>query len=333
MTTTVSNETKRALKKRKPWGGAGEVKRHLTFLTMLLPGLAYMICFNYLPMPAIVVAFQNYKLSMPPADSFIQNPFIYTVLHNKWVGFGNFQFLLTSNDTAIFLRNTICYNLVFMALGLVTAIAVAVGVNELRQRFMSKLYHTILFLPYFLSWLVVTYLVYALIASKGVFNRMITSMGGTYNVLYNNIKAWPFIFVIANLWRYTGNNSIIYLATITGFDQELYEAASIDGAGKFRQFQHITWPLLVPTVVLLKILDVGRIMNGDFDMFYCLPNGAGLLKNAYLTVDVYVYNALKGTSQLGYPAAAGLFQSLVGFILVLTTNGIVRKFQPDMAMF
>lgn len=332
MTTTLSNETKRAIKKRKKWG-SGEVKRHIAFFTMLIPGLVFMFCFNYMPMPAIVMAFQNYKLMMPPADSFIQNPFIYTLINNDFVGFGNFSFLFTSRDTQIFLRNTICYNLAFMFIGLFFSVGLAIGVNELRQRFLAKLYHTILFLPYFLSWLIVTYLLYALICSNGVFNKIATALGRPTMNLYNQTSAWPLIFVIANIWRYTGNNSIIYLATITGFDQQLYEAAAIDGAGKFRQFQHITFPLLIPTIVLLQILAVGRIMNGDFDMFYCLPNGAGAIREATLTIDVYVYNALKSGAQLGYPAAAGLFQSVVGLIMVVTTNAIVRKVQPDMAMF
>lgn len=330
--TTLSNETKRAIKKKKGWG-SGEIKRHIAFFTMLIPGLVFMFCFNYLPMPAIVMAFQDYKLMMPPPGSFVQNKFIYTLLHNSFVGFNNFQFLFTSKDAAIFLRNTIGYNLLFMFVGLFFSVGIAIGVNELSQRFLAKLYHTILFLPYFLSWIIVTYVLYALISTNGVFNKLAVAMGGEARNLYSETRAWPFIFLIANIWRYSGNNSIIYLATITGFDQELYEAAAIDGAGKFRQFQNITLPLLIPTIVLLQILAVGRIMNGDFDMFYSLPNGSGTIREATLTIDVYVYNSLKSGVQLGLPAAAGLFQSVIGLVMVLTTNAIVNKVQPDMAMF
>ncbi len=330
--TTLSDATKRAIKKKKGWG-SGELKRHIAFFTMLIPGLVFMFCFNYLPMPAIVMAFQDYKLMMPPPGSFVQNKFIYTLLHNSFVGFNNFQFLFTSKDAAIFLRNTIGYNLLFMFVGLFFSVGIAIGVNELSQRFLAKLYHTILFLPYFLSWIIVTYVLYALISTNGVFNKLAVSMGHEASNLYAETRAWPIIFLVANLWRYSGNNSIIYLATITGFDQQLYEAAAIDGAGKFRQFQHITLPLLIPTIVLLQILAVGRIMNGDFDMFYSLPNGSGTIREATLTIDVYVYNALKSGVQLGLPAAAGLFQSIIGLVMVLTTNAIVNKVQPDMAMF
>ncbi|MDR3084703.1 MAG: ABC transporter permease subunit [Christensenellaceae bacterium] len=329
--TTLSNETSQAVRKRS-WG-AGEIKRHIAYLTMLLPGFIFLVVFAYTPLPAIIMAFKNYKLMMPPKDQWIQNPFVYSLINSDWSGLKNFQFIFRSPDAAVFLRNTIGYNLLFMALGIVFAIGVAVGINELRQRFMAKLYHTILFLPYFLSWIIITYVLYAFIAERGIVNKVMDALNMSHVSVYTMPNAWVFILPLANIWRYAGNNSIIYLATITGFDQELYEAAAIDGAGKWKQFRHITWPLLVPTIILLQILAVGRILNGDFDMFYSLPNGAGAVRNTTLTIDVYVYTALRTGQPLGLPSAAAFFQSCIGFLLVITTNTIVRKVEPDMAMF
>lgn len=331
-TATLSSGTKKALKRDK-WG-SGEIKRHIAFLTMLLPGLAFLFCFNYLPMPAIILAFKRYSLAKPPKDFWIQNKFIYSLfIDNPWVGFNNFKFIFESPDAWTVVRNTVGYNLVFMALGLVMAVGLAIIINELNNRLAAKIYHTILFLPYFISWIVVAYLVYAFVSAKGVFNQIFVALGMPTINFYSEPKYWPFIFVFFNVWKYTGNNSIIYLATLSGFDQELYEAAAIDGANKWQQIRHITIPQLIPTIVLLQILAVGRIFNGDFDMFYSLPNGSGPLKGVSTTLDVYVYNTMKTGAQLGLAAAAGFFQSIVGFTLVLTTNLIVRKVSPEMAMF
>ncbi len=330
--TALSSGTTKALKHDK-WG-SGEVKRHIAFLTMLLPGLAFLLCFSYLPMPAIILAFKRYSLAKPPKDFWIQNKFIYSLfIDNPWVALNNFKFIFQSPDAWTVVRNTVGYNLVFMSLGLVMSVSLAIIINELNNRIAAKVYHTILFLPYFISWIVVAYLVYAFVSAKGVFNQIFTSLGMPTVNFYSEPKYWPFIFVFCNMWKYTGNNSIIYLATLSGFDQELYEAAAIDGAGKWQQIRHITLPQLVPTIVLLQILAVGRIFNGDFDMFYSLPNGSGPLKNVSTTLDVYVYNTMKTGAQLGLASAAAFFQSLVGFVLVLTTNLIVRRVSPEMAMF
>lgn len=330
--TALSSGTTKALKHDK-WG-SGEVKRHIAFLTMLLPGLAFLLCFSYLPMPAIILAFKRYSLAKPPKDFWIQNKFIYSLfIDNPWVGLNNFKFIFQSPDAWTVVRNTVGYNLVFMSLGLVMSVSLAIIINELNNRIAAKVYHTILFLPYFISWIVVAYLVYAFVSAKGVFNQIFTSLGMPTVNFYSEPKYWPFIFVFCNMWKYTGNNSIIYLATLSGFDQELYEAAAIDGAGKWQQIRHITLPQLVPTIVLLQILAVGRIFNGDFDMFYSLPNGSGPLKSVSTTLDVYVYNTMKTGAQLGLASAAAFFQSLVGFVLVLTTNLIVRRVSPEMAMF
>jgi putative aldouronate transport system permease protein len=233
----------------------------------------------------------------------------------------------------MYIRNTVLYNLLFMVAGLVFSVALAVIIYELTSRFWAKLYHSVLFLPYFISWIVVAYVVYALGSSNGILNDIFASLGLEPVEVYKAKGAWPVIFLVANLWKYTGNGSIIYLAVITGIDRELYEAAAMDGAGKWNQFWHITFPQLIPVMVLLQILAVGRIFGSDFDMFYTLPNGAALVKDATYTLDVFVYNMLRSGSPLGYPAAAAFLQSVVGFILILVTNYFVRKTRPELALF
>ncbi len=303
---------------------------------MILPGAIWLLLFSYLPMPGIVLAFKTYRLTKPPADALIQNRFIYSLIQSPWVKLDNFKYLTLPTNlgmTLTYLRNTVAYNLLFMVVGLVLSVALAVIIFELTNRFWAKVYHSILFLPYFISWIVVAYVVYALGSSAGILNQLSASMGGGALEIYKERAYWPFIFLIANIWKYTGNGSIIYLATITGIDRELYEAAAIDGASKWRQFTNITLPHLIPVIVLLQILAVGRIFGSDFDMFYTLPSGAALVKDVTYTLDVFVYSMLRSNLPLGYPAAAAFLQSIVGFILILVTNYVVRKTRPEMALF
>ena len=313
---------------------SGSFKRQGAFFTMLIPGVIVLLLFCYLPMPGIILAFKNYKLAMPPKDFWIQNKFIYSLfVTSEWTGLSNFEFLLRSPDTFKIIRNTIGYNVLFAVVGVVLQVALAVTINEMRNRRGAKLYQSVLFLPYFISWIIVMYVLYALINARGIFNQLNVLTGGSSIDYYAQKQYWPWFFLVSNIWKYTGNGSIIYLATISGFDQELYEAAAMDGAGKWKQIRHIMLPQLVPTIVLLQILAIGRIFNGDFEMFYSLPNGSGVIQDVTTTIDVYVYNMMKKGSRLGQPAAGALFQSLVGFLMVLTTNLIVRKRQPEMALF
>lgn len=279
---------------------------------------------------------QNLPPAKTPADFIIQNKFVYSLITSPWVGLKNFEYLtLPTNvtSTLIYIRNTVLYNLLFMVVGLVLSVALAIIIYELTNQFWAKLYHSVLFLPYFISWIVVAYVVYALGSSNGIINSMLTSQGLGSLEIYKVKGAWPVIFLAANIWKYTGNGSIIYLATITGIDRELYEAAAIDGATKWKQFLHITLPHLTPVIVMLQILAVGRIFGSDFDMFYTLPNGAALVKDVTYTLDVFVYNMLRSGSPIGYPAAAAFLQSVVGFILILVTNYIVRKTRPEFSLF
>ncbi len=335
MSLNVASSVESPPSKRKRWG-VGKIYLHLSYLAMVLPGAIWLFLFAYLPMPGIILAFKTYKLTRPPQDYWIQNKFVYSLINSPWVGLENFRYLtLPTNieNTVMYVRNTVLYNLLFMVVGLVLSVALAVMIFELTNRFLAKLYHSILFLPYFISWIVVAYVVYALGSSGGIINNILASTGLGPIEVYKEKGFWPFIFLIGNAWKYTGYNSIIYLATITGIPRELYEAAAVDGAGKWKQFTAITLPHLTPVIVLLQILAVGRILGSDFDMFYTLPNGAALVKDVTYTLDVFVYSMLRSGTPIGYPAAAAFLQSLFGFILILVTNYIVRKVRPELALF
>ncbi len=312
----------------------GGWKRQGAYLSMVLPGVILLLMFSYLPMPGIILAFKNYQMTVPTEDSLFQNVFLNSLISSPWNGMNNFTYLL--KDAPMLIRNTVGYNLLFMVVGVILQVGLAIIIDEMRNHRAAKTYHTILFMPYFVSWIVVMYALYAMISFNGFFNQLTTSMGGTAVRYYSQKHYWPWIFLLANIWKYTGQGSIIYLATLTGFDSQLYEAGSIDGATKWQQFRYITLPQLMPTIIMLQILAVGRIFNGDFDMFYSLPNGSGTLRQVTSTIDVYVYEMLKKgnlRNSFGYAGAGAFFQSVMGFILILITNWIVRKHQPEMALF
>jgi putative aldouronate transport system permease protein len=333
MESTISE---RPVPKKKARWNREKIYVNLSYLAMVAPGAIWLFLFSYLPMPGIIMAFKTYRLQNPPDSSFIQNKFIYSLINSPWVGLKNFEYLLLPTNfdaTMTYIRNTVLYNLLFMVVGLVLSVGLAVVIFELTNRYLAKLYHSIYFLPFFISWIVVAYVVYALANSLGIINTSLESLGMAPLEVYKTKMYWPFIFLIANIWRYTGNGSIIYLAVITGIDRELYEAAAMDGAGKWKQFTSITLPHLIPVIVLLQILAVGRIFGSDFDMFYTLPAGAALVKDVTYTLDVFVYNMLRSNLPLGYPAAAAFVQSVLGFILILITNYTVRKVRPELALF
>ena len=312
----------------------GGWKRQAAYLTMVLPGVVFLLLFSYLPMPGIILAFKSYQMTMPTESSLFKNVFLNSLVMSKWNGISNFTYLL--KDAPMLIRNTVGYNLLFMVVGVFLQVGLAVIINEMRNRRTAKLYHTIAFMPYFVSWIVVMYALYAMIADKGFFNQINAAMGRGSIKFYSKKEYWPWIFLLANVWKYTGQGSIIYLATLTGFDEQLYEAGAIDGASKWQQFKYITLPQLMPVIVMLQILAVGRIFNGDFDMFYSLPNGSGTLRQVTSTIDTYVYDMLKKgnlRNSFGYAGAGAFFQSAVGFVLIMLTNTIVRKSHPDMALF
>ncbi len=326
---------KNSAKPKQRWT-ADAIYNNLSYLTMVLPGTIWLLLFAYLPMPGIIMAFKNYRLQSPPADHWIQNRFIYSLIESPWAGLDNFRFLVLPtnlNNTITYARNTVLYNLMFIVVGLILSVLLAVIIYELTNRFLAKLYHSIFFLPFFISWVVVSYVIFALANQSGIINTALNSLNLPPLEIYKEKIYWPFIFLFAHIWKYTGYGSILYLAIITGIDRQLYEAAAIDGANKWQQFWNVTLPQLVPTIVLLQILAVGRIFGSDFDLFYTLPAGSTLVSSVTTTIDVYVYSMLRSTVPLGYPAAVSLVQSVIGFVLILMTNYIVRKVRPDLALF
>ena len=297
-------------------------KQYLPIYLLALPGIIYMICNNYLPMFGIVIAFK--KLN-----------FAKGILASPWCGLKNFEFLFKSSTAFTMIRNTICYNVLWLILGHVLAIASAILLNEITNRFRARFYQSVILLPYLMSWVVVSYLVFAFLsADTGMFNNSILKPLGIAPVnWYSESKYWPFILTFVNHWKNNGYTMIVYFASIVGISQDYYEAAMLDGATKWQQIKHITIPQLVPTIITLMILSVGRIFASDFGLFYQIPRNTGALYNATQTIDVYVYNALMQRSDYGMASAASVFQSIVGFLMVMVTNAIVRKVSREHAMF
>jgi len=302
-----------------------EIMKNKSLYMMLLPGSLFLIVFSYLPMAGIVIAFKDFR--------YYGNIFK-SVSQSAWVGLKNFQFLFSTPNAYIITRNTVLYNLAFIFLGLVTSVFTAIAINEIRSKAISRFFHTTYFLPYFFSWVVVGYVIYSLLNMEyGIVNTGFLPLLGIEPVSwYTEPKYWPFILTIVNLWKNTGYNSIIYLAAITSIDEEFFEAAELDGATRWQQIKLIMIPMIKPQMIILSILAVGRIFSADFGLFYNVPLGSGTLTPTTSVIDTYVYTVLR-SGEYGMATAAGLYQALVGFVLVLITNAVVRKLNPDYSLF
>jgi putative aldouronate transport system permease protein len=247
-------------------------------------------------------------------------------LNSPWNNFENFGFIFASTNTGRMLRNTLGYNVLWIFLTMVIAVAFAVMLSEITKKVVAKIYQTLMFFPYFISWVVVSYFVFAFLSpGYGIF-RGVTDW-------YNDPSGWPVILTLASLWKGVGYSCVLYLAAITGIDHGLYEAAAIDGATKWHQIMHITLPSIRPMIIILFIMAIGRIFNADFGLFYNVPMNAGALYPATMVVDLYVYNALTQTGDIGMSTAAGLLQNLIGFVCIMASNTIVRKVDPDSSLF
>ena len=298
-------------------------KKTISIYILLLPALAYFLFNNYLPMAGIVIAFKQIN-------------FRKGIFASPWCGFDNFKFLFNSGNAFIITRNTVLYNVAFIIIGTIFPIAVAIMLNEIRNKYASKIYQTMILLPYLMSMVVVSYLVYAFLAGEtGYINNSILPALGIESKInfYQESKYWPFILVFVNQWKSIGFNMILYYSNIIGISPEYYEAAQIDGATKWQQIKSITIPSLKPTVITLFILNIGRMFYSDFGLFYQVPKNSGLIYNATQTIDTFVYNTLMNQNNIGMSSAAGFYQSIVGFVLVVVANKIVSKVSPDDAMF
>jgi len=303
-----------------------KVIRNRFMLLMILPGTIWFLIFAYLPMFGTVLAFKDFRIS--------PDGFFASVLNSEWVGFKNFEYLFTTNDAYIITRNTILYNLAFIILGLVIAVGFAIMLSELVNKRTAKVYQTGMFLPHFLSWVIISYFAFTFLSvDKGTLNQIITYFGGEPISWYSEAKYWPFILIFVGIWKGVGYNSVIYLAAITGIDKSYYEAAVIDGASKWKQVRYITIPLLKPLMIILTILAIGGIFRSDFGLFYQLPKDSGALYPVTNVIDTFVYRGLMNMGDIGMSTAAGLYQSFVGLVLILVANYIVRRIEKDHAIF
>lgn len=298
------------------------VKRMIPFYLMALPGLVYLIVNNYIPMFGIVIAFK--KLNFREG-----------IWGSPWCGFDNFRFLFASADAWVITRNTILYNLAFFLVGTVTAITMAILINEIQKKFAKKAYQSLILLPYLMSWVIVSYLAFAFLSTEtGLFNKSILEPLGKEGInWYQEKKYWPFILVFVNVWKGVGYSMIIYLSSIVGISTDYFEAAKIDGASKWQQIKYITLPLLKPTVITLFILSVGQIFRSDFGLFYQMPRNSGALFPVTRTLDVYIYQALMKNHDYGMSGAASVYQAVVGFILILGANKLVKRYESGSALF
>ena len=309
-------------------GRFSKAKKTLMLLTMVAPGALWLLLLRYLPMGGIILAFKNYKI-YPKDPTFLNN-----LIHSKWVGLDNFKFLFTTGDSWVMIRNTLAYNIVFIILGMIIPVAFAIMMSELSKKFVAKTYQTLMFFPYFLSWVVVSYFLNAFIdAQYGLIPMAQRAAGETAVSWYTTPGPWPYIILFANLWKNVGYSTVLYLAAITGIDQTQYEAAAIDGASKWQQILHVTLPNLRTMIAILFILNVGKIFNADFGLFWNVPMQNGALFSVTQVIDTYIYRVLMNTGNIGQSTAAGLLQNIVGFICIIGANAVVKKIDSDSTLF
>ncbi len=305
----ISNKKRKGLSKNGP------------LILIALPGIIYLIINNYIPMFGVFLAFKDFNYAKG-------------IFGSDWNGLDNFKFLF-QQDAFTIIRNTLGYNVAFHIIGTIAAIAVAILLFELGSTRRAKFFQSSLLLPNLLSWVVIGFIGFAFLNSETGFinNTIIRFFGGEEISWYTTSKYWPFILIVVFLWKNVGLNCIIYLATISGIDKGIFEAAKIDGANKVNQIRYITLPMLKPTVIILTLMAVSKIFYSDFGLFYQVPMSSGAIFDVTQTIDTYVYRGLMELNDVGMSAAAGLYQSVVGFILVISANALVRKYSSESALF
>lgn len=308
---------------RKSTVSAGaKFKRYLPLYLMFLPGGLYLFINNYIPMAGILVAFKQYNARKG-------------IWASPWTGLKNFEFLFSTPDAFTITRNTILYNVAFIIINTVLGIIIAIFICDCVSDKLKKLYQSAILFPYLMSAVILGYIVFAFLSqSTGIVNNSILPALGIAPVdWYSQPKYWPFILIVANTWKGIGYGCLIYISAINGIDPSLYEAAELDSATRWQKIKYITLPFLQPTIITLTLMSVGRIFYSDFGLFYQVPRNSGLLFSTTNVIDTYVYRGLMQSGNVGMSAAAGFYQSVVGFIIVLTANAIVRKFSKENAMF
>jgi putative aldouronate transport system permease protein len=320
----VTNKGNELLVRKKPGNFRkiiNSLNRNKEFCLMVLPFMILIVIFCYVPFYGITIAFKDFHYDLG-------------ILKSPWLGFENFRFLLTSGDLFLILRNTVGFNLMFIAVGTAVNLAVALMLFEIKNKLFVKTYQTLMFAPYFLSWVVVSFILMSLLSPDlGVINKFISHFGIAPVDWYSNPALWPFILLAAFVWKGVGYGSIIYYAVLIGIDKEYFEAATIDGASKMQMVFKISLPFLRTIIIIMLLFAIGGIIRSDFGLFYFLPKDNPLLFETTQTIDTYVYRALKNSGEFGIPAAVNLVQSIVGFLLIILSNAFVRKVDKDSALF
>ena len=295
-------------------------KRWAPLYLMMAPGLIYLFINNYMPMAGLVVAFKNYNV----VDGIFGSP---------WAGLSKFTYLF--NDAVSITRNTLLYNIVFIIINLILGIAFAIFICDIRSKVCKTIYQSAILLPFLMSIVIVSYITFAFFSGdNGMLNKTILPFFGKEAInWYSESKYWPVILVIVNTWKGVGYGCLIYISSISGIDPSFYEAAELDGASKWKQIRYITLPSIMPSVITLTLLNIGRIFYSDFGLFYQVTQNSGQLYDTTNVIDTYVYRALLQSGNTGMASAAGFYQSIVGFACVLLANVVVRKLSPENAMF
>lgn len=298
------------------------LKEYWPLYLMMLPALLYLLINNYIPMAGMVIAFK--KLN-----------FAKGIWASPWAGLKNFKFLFASKDAWIITRNTLLYNVAFILVNMVVGIAIAILITEVRNTKLKKIYQSAILLPFLMSMVILSYIVYALLsAENGLVNNSILPLFHIDPIQwYQKPKYWPAVLIIANCWKGVGYGCLIYIASLIGIDPSFYETARLDGASKWQEITKITLPSLVPTIITLLLLSIGRIFYSDFGLFYQVPMNSGVLFPTTNVIDTYVYRALIEQGNISMSSAAGVYQSLVGFCVVMLSNWIVRRVDKDQALF
>lgn len=298
-----------------------ELKKNRVLFLMILPAVLVAFLFSYLPMAGIVLAFKNYRFDLG-------------VFGSPWAGLDNFKYFFNSGTGLLVTKNTILYNVFNLASSQILAIIIAIIITEMKGKYFKKISQSIIFLPYFISWIIVGAFVYNIFNFEaGTLNTLLKSFNMDPINMYDKPTAWIFIIAFFNSWKWVGYNSVIYIAAITSIDAECYEAADIDGANIFQKIKSITIPSITPTIIVILLLNVGRILRGDFQMFYQIVGNNGQLFNATDVIDTFVFRSLINSGDVGMTAAATFYQSIMCFVIIMVVNALVKKADKEYALF
>lgn len=297
-------------------------KINFALLTMMVPCLLYMLVNNYIPMLGISIAFKSYNYGKG-------------IFGSDWIGLKNFEYLFKTTDAFIITRNTLLYNGGFIIINMIVSVAFAILLNELRIKKIQRFYQSVILMPYLIAMTIVGFMVYSLLSmDNGLMNNTILPALGIDPVMwYSDPKYWPFILPIVNTWKNVGYYSIVYFAAVIGIDNELLEAATVDGANRWQKIKGIILPLMSPVIITMTLLQVGRIFYSDFGLFYQVPMNSGPIQSTTNVIDTYVYRAMANLGDIGMASAAGVYQSIVGFVLIIVANQIVKRFDKENALF